>query len=166
MSRLADLFGARDQRLLAIESRLEEHAERLNSQRDQLQRQRQRLDEQQQRLDRQRARMREEVEKQDGFRTDVARLNARYPVLEQQMSSMETRLQQLLDAADTGRVTATEAEQAEAKNLLEEVRREHSVIRVRFGAISRYEERMRRLEAAIEPLPEQFPSSRDQAGAT
>jgi uncharacterized protein (DUF111 family) len=109
--------------------------------------------------------MRRQAESDEAVRTGLSRLNAVYPVLEQQMSSFETRLQQLLDATAGGGLEATDAERAEARRLLDEVQREHSQIRVRFGVISRYEERVRRLEAALEPSPDQFAPSRADASA-
>jgi chromosome segregation ATPase len=165
MSRLARLFGNSDQRLEAIEERLKKQAERLEHQRSELKQQRQRLDKAEQRLERQRTRMRRQVESDEAVKVGLSRLTAVYPVLEQQISSFETRLQQLLDATAGGGLEATDAERAEARRLLDEVQREHSQIRVRFGVISRYEERVRRLEAAIEPTPDQFTPSRDAANA-
>jgi chromosome segregation ATPase len=151
MSRLANILGVSEERLLAIEARMNRHAERLDAQRDRLQRQGEQLEQQQQRLDRQRQRLRQLARQQADVRTDIATLNVGYPVLLQQMASFETRLQQLVDAADSRPVTATGAEQEQARNLLEEVRREHSQIRARLGVVGRYEERVRRLEAAIAP---------------
>ena len=166
MSRLARLFGSSDQRLLAIEERLKKQAGRLDAQRTELKQQRQRLDKAEQRVDRHRTRLREQLESQEAIHADLSRLSAVYPVLEQQMSSFETRLQQLLDAAAGDAIEATDADRAEARNLLDEVRREHGLIRVRFGVISRYEERLRRLEAALEPTADQFAPSRDAAPAS
>jgi len=165
MSRLARLFVSSDQQLHAIEERLNKQAERLENQRAELKRQRERLDKAEQRLERQRTRLREQVDSHEAVRAGLSRLSAVYPVLEQQMSSFEARLQQLLDATAGDGIEASDAERAVAKRLLDEVRREHSQIRVRFGVISRYEERVRRLEAAIEPTPDQFTPSKASVNA-
>jgi len=163
MSRLANILGPGERRLLAIEARLDEHAQRLDAQAQRLDRQRELLTQQQQRLDHQRERLRELGSQS----TETARLGVAYPVLAAQMASFEARLQQLLDASVTADVTADDAERAEARHLLDEVRREHARIRVRFGVVGRYEERVRRLEAAIAsasqrdaPLDEGVPPER------
>lgn len=44
------------------------------------------------------------------------------------------------------------AEEAEARRLVEEIRREHEQIRVRMQAVAQYEDRLRRIEAAIVDL--------------
>lgn len=165
MSRLARLIGSSDQRLLAIEERLTKQAERLDAQRAELKRQGERLEKAEQRVERQRTRLREQLESQEALNIDLTRLSVVYPVLQQQMSSYETRLQQLLDATASDSLEASDGERVEARSLLEEVRREHSQIRVRFGVISRYEERVRRLEAAVQPTPDQFSPSPDAATA-
>jgi hypothetical protein len=62
---------------------------------------------------------------------------------------IEERLQDLTDKVEAGSYDATEDEKAEARSLIEAVREEHQRIRVRFGAVTRYEERLRRLESAL-----------------
>ena len=57
------------------------------------------------------------------------------------------RLEQL--ASDPRLVESTPAETGEAVRLLDEVRREHEQVRVRMQIISAYEERLRRVEAAV-----------------
>ena len=52
----------------------------------------------------------------------------------------------------------------EARRLLDDVVREHERIRVRFSGIARYEERLRKLEAARWPGPANGTSSADGAG--
>jgi DNA repair exonuclease SbcCD ATPase subunit len=106
--------------------------------------------------------LREVLAAQETMAADVERLNVVVPVLQQQLSSLESRLQQLLDDAQTKTgmhsAAAEDTRSAEAK-LLEDIRREHRLVRARFGAISRYEERMRRLEAAIEPPRDSGPEA-------
>lgn len=43
-------------------------------------------------------------------------------------------------------------EEAEARRLVEEIRREHEQIRVRMQAVAQYEDRLRRIEAAVAEL--------------
>jgi septal ring factor EnvC (AmiA/AmiB activator) len=150
MSRLPNVFGATGERLLAIEQRIDRQATRLDTQRAELERQREQLDAQQERLDRQRQRLRQQSVLHDEITATLAGLNVAQKVVEQQLSAVETRLHRLVEAGDHTAVDAPGDEQATARSLLEQVREEHRLIRVRFGAISRYEERLRRLEDAAE----------------
>jgi len=60
-------------------------------------------------------------------------------------------VEQRLDAAAAG-TDGAPASPADPDGLLAEVRREHEQIRVRFQMMSRYEERLRRLEDAVVKL--------------
>jgi predicted nucleic acid-binding Zn-ribbon protein len=71
--------------------------------------------------------------------------------MQPQTSSMELRLEELRQAIDTRLDPGTPEEQAEARRLLDEVRREHEQIRARMTAISWYEDRLRRLEEQAVP---------------
>jgi predicted nucleic acid-binding Zn-ribbon protein len=143
-----------------MEERLTKQAERLDVQRAALTVLRDRLDTAEPMVQRQRTKLRKQMEYQDALNSELHRLGVAYLVLQQQMASFETRLQQLIDADASDSLQAGDAERVEARSLLDEVRREHSQIRVRFGVVSRYEERVRRLEAAIEPTRDQYaPSS-------
>ena len=150
MSRISDLLRrtALEERTTAVESRLNTIADRLGNQRALLEKQRARLDRQQEKLQRQLAQMREESERLTDLAARVKTLTSVHTVLEHQMGSMEARLERLLSAGEE--ITSTEPERAEARRLLDEVRDEHSRVRARFGVMTRYEERIRRLEAALE----------------
>lgn len=50
------------------------------------------------------------------------------------------------------RFIAEPAEEAEARRLIDEIRREHERIRVRMQAVAQYEDRLRRIEAAVADL--------------
>ena len=50
------------------------------------------------------------------------------------------------------RFIAEPAEEAEARRLVDEIRREHERIRVRMQAVAQYEDRLRRIEAAVADL--------------
>jgi septation ring formation regulator EzrA len=69
-----------------------------------------------------------------------------------QVGVLEERLGQFEERLSAGTFVADGADQAEARSLLEEVRREHQQVRVRMQIISHYEERLRRVEDAIAQL--------------
>ena len=50
------------------------------------------------------------------------------------------------------RFIAEPGEEAEARRLVDEIRREHERIRVRMQAVAQYEDRLRRIEAAVADL--------------
>ena len=68
------------------------------------------------------------------------------------MGALEQRMGRIEELLGTGTFVADDAEQAEARSLVEEVRREHEQVRVRMQIISHYEERLRRLEATVAGL--------------
>jgi predicted nucleic acid-binding Zn-ribbon protein len=115
-------------RLRRIEARLDRQNERLNRQNERLNRQRERL---------------------DAIKPTMRRATTLLEVLAAQNAAIEERLQDLSDKVERRNYDATDDERAEARNLLDEVREEHRRIRVRFGVVTRYEERVRRLEAAL-----------------
>jgi chromosome segregation ATPase len=73
------------------------------------------------------------------------RVSVQVGVLEQRLGEIEERIA-------TGTFVADDAEQAEARRLVDEVRHEHQQARVRFQIISHYEERLRRVEQALVEL--------------
>lgn len=85
----------------------------------------------------------------DEMRPVAHRVQTLYEILAAQVAAIEERLQDLTEKVETGGFDATDAEKAEARSLIEAVREEHQRIRVRFGAVTRYEERLRRLESAL-----------------
>lgn len=74
---------------------------------------------------------------------------SRYEILSAQVGALEERLQNLTEKVELGAYDATDEEKAEARSLVEEIRGEHRRIRVRFGTMTEYEERIRRLESAF-----------------
>lgn len=114
---------------------------------ERLENQRRRLDAQAERLERQHERL-AAVEQQLGSLTTV------YQVLEHQMASLEVRMDQLERAVVDDTPDSTDAERAEARGLVAEIREEHRRIRARFGVVARYEERLRRLEKVLDPQPD------------
>jgi chromosome segregation ATPase len=132
------------------DNRLDRLAERLELQAVRLQRQADRLDNQKKRLDEQGERLRQQNQELKALVHRVNTLDTAYHVVQVQTGSMETRLEEVVSRLEAA-PDSTEPERAEARNLLEEVREEHRRVRARFGVIGRYEERVRRLEQAIEP---------------
>jgi len=121
-------YDGLEARVARAEERLRSQAERLRRQNDRLQRQQKLIDE---------------------IRPTANRAHALFEILGSQLGSIEERLQQLTEKVELGRYDATEVERTEARTLLEEVRDEHRRVRVRFGAVTGYEERIRRLESAL-----------------
>jgi hypothetical protein len=71
-----------------------------------------------------------------------------------QLGMVEQRLGRLEEQLSTGVLTGDDAAQAEARTIVDVVRREHEQVRVRLQLVSHYEERLRRVEAAIESIAE------------
>jgi len=85
----------------------------------------------------------------DEMKPVAYRVQSLYEILAAQVGAIEERLQDLTEKVEAGGFDATDAEKAETRRLIEAVREEHQRIRVRFGAVTRYEERLRRLESAL-----------------
>jgi len=66
-----------------------------------------------------------------------------------QIGIVEERLGKIEEGLRGAEFVADDAERAEARSLVEAVRREHEQIRVRMQVIAQYEERLRRLEDAV-----------------
>lgn len=82
---------------------------------------------------------------------------ARYGAVEHgwlmnQVGVLEERLGELEQRLGDGTFVADDAEQAEARQLVDVVRREHQQVRVRMQIVSHYEERLRRVEDAVAQL--------------
>src|SRR5688572_8254444 len=138
MSRVRD--GMR--RRLRRSSGYDELAKRLATAEARLKRQQARLERHGERLDRHKERL-------DAIKPTVWRAATLLDVLAAQIGAIEERLESLSDKVEFRGDDPTDAEQAQARTLLEEVQEEHRRIRVRFGVVTRYEERIRRLESAL-----------------
>jgi len=68
-----------------------------------------------------------------------------------QVAALEERVETLREAVASPPV-ADDADRAEARSLLEEVRREHARVRARASSLERFEERVRRLEDELTAL--------------
>lgn len=108
-----------------------------------------RLARQDERLTALRERQRRSKELLDEIRPVAHRAQSLYEILAAQVGAIEERLLDLTEKVDLGGLEATEGEKAETRSLLGEVHEEHRRIRARFGAVTRYEERLRRLESAL-----------------
>lgn len=150
---------------------------RLDNQRSRLESQRSRLESQRERLTKMDVRLRRELGRQDkrlikqqqaigDVRATVDRVDQRGQEVDQrdkireldfrramqQLASVEVRLGTLEEKFASETHSADDASTAEARTLIEDIRREHDQVRARFQVISSYEERMRRLEAAVSQL--------------
>jgi hypothetical protein len=85
----------------------------------------------------------------DEIKLAAYRATSMLEILGAQVGALEERLQSLSDTVELGQYDATDDEKAEARSLLEEIRDEHRRIRVKFGTMTSYEERVRRLESAL-----------------
>jgi chromosome segregation ATPase len=88
-------------------------------------------------------------ERVDEIKLTAYKAHSSYEILSAQVGAIETRLQDLAEQLGTGRYDADDESTATARSLVEEIRDEHRRIRVRFGAVTQYEERLRRLESAL-----------------
>lgn len=71
---------------------------------------------------------------------DLARIGPQVAALEQRLETLRQRLEN---------PSSSVGEEAQARSLLELVRREHEQVRARVFAAARYEERLGRLEEAV-----------------
>ena len=95
------------------------------------------------------ARVKRNRELLDEMKPAAYRVQSLLEILAAQVGAIEERLQDLTEKVEAGGFDATDGEKAETRSLIQEVREEHQRIRVRFGAVTRYEERLRRLESAL-----------------
>lgn len=86
-------------------------------------------------VDRQRARV-------DDLERELVRLSPQVAALEERVESLRQRL-------DDPSYAGSEAEQSQARSLVEEVRAEHARVRARISAATVFEERLRVLEARL-----------------
>ncbi|HEY4315582.1 MAG TPA: hypothetical protein VGO19_08775 [Actinomycetes bacterium] len=88
-------------------------------------------------------------ERIDQIKLTAFQANTSYEILNAQVGAIEVRLQDLSDKLGKGRFETNDEDTASARSLVEEIRDEHRRIRVRFGTMTLYEERIRRLESAL-----------------
>jgi hypothetical protein len=69
-----------------------------------------------------------------------------------QIGGIEQRLGALEQRLSDGTFVADDAATAEARSIIDEVRREHEQIRIRMQIVSAYEERLRRVETSVAEL--------------
>jgi uncharacterized protein involved in exopolysaccharide biosynthesis len=77
----------------------------------------------------------------------IADLERELGRLSPQVAALEERLEGLRQRLDLPDLDATTDERAEARSLVEEIRREHAQVRARISAATVFEERLRVLEA-------------------
>jgi chromosome segregation ATPase len=98
------------------------------------------------RLQERAGRTRERVEE---IKLTAYRADSSYEILSAQVGAVEERLQDLAEKLGAGSFATDDAGTESARSLIEEIRDEHRRIRVRFGTVTQYEERLRRLESAL-----------------
>lgn len=152
--------------VVGIRQRVDKHRERLDQQRDRLDQQRTRLDRQVDKLDRLRDRVLKLRDQMAGQQRTLAELKQTLgPVQREarqrevdylramhQISALEARVGRIEERLEGDSYTTDDSSLVEARSLVDTVRREHDQVRVRFQLITQYEERMRRLEAAVTEL--------------
>jgi hypothetical protein len=69
--------------------------------------------------------------------------------IELQLGALEAKVERVASRRDAAPVTGTTDDVTEARNVVELVQREHEQIRARFQIITRYEERLRRVEDSL-----------------
>lgn len=134
------LIGVRD-----LEGRLTKQGDRVTRLADKVARQSERLDRQRD-LTASLGKRLAEVERATKVRsTEHDKLGFQFGAIEQRLGGVEQRL------AD-GRLVTDPAAEAEARRLVDEIRREHEQIRARMQIVSAYEERLRRVEESVAEL--------------
>jgi len=78
----------------------------------------------------------------------LAELEREMKRLSPQVAALEERIEDLRQKLDTPGLDASDGDRAEARSLVEEIRREHAQVRARISAATVFEERLRVLEAA------------------
>jgi chromosome segregation ATPase len=101
-------------------------------------------------------------------RSEVRRLGTAFEPMEQaaglralehgrfavQVGAVEERIGAVEQRLSDGRIVGDEAEVAQARNVLDEVRREHAQVRAELQIVAAFEERLRRVEASLADLYE------------
>jgi predicted nucleic acid-binding Zn-ribbon protein len=131
-----------------------------------------RMDGRVERVGRQQESLRDRVERQakqiDALKATVAAMKEKSLPLEQeanrrlvqhsrishQVGVLEERMGRLEEQLSTGVLSHDDAAMAEARSIVDAVRREHEQVRIRVQIVSHYEERLRRVEAAVESIAE------------
>ena len=77
----------------------------------------------------------------------IAELERELKRVSPQLAALEERLEDLRQRLEVPDLDASQGDRAEARSLIEEVRREHAQVRARISAATVFEERLRVLEA-------------------
>jgi chromosome segregation ATPase len=131
----------------SLQTRLERQAATIARQNTQLERLARQLEKLQGTVSQLRERSRPLEEEANTRFVQHSRMSVQLGMLERRMGELEERLA-------TGTVTGDDAAREEARGIVELVRREHEQVRIRLQLVSHYEERLRRIEAAIESIAE------------
>ena len=133
-------------------TRIAELETRISQQRRLLSDVRQALRDQRGRLGRFRSKLDTLSERLENLTGTVKQLRVGYARVDSQMNAVELRLASLESTDEEPRDAADgQPEAVTASRVLDEIRQEHSRVRTRFQVMTNYEERIRRLEAALGP---------------
>lgn len=78
-----------------------------------------------------------------------------------QVAALEIRVEQLRQRLDVPILDADDETRAQARSIIEEMRREHEQVRARITAAVRYEERLRQLEDRLNRLSSEGGADRE-----
>jgi uncharacterized coiled-coil protein SlyX len=138
-----------DERLDRLEAKVERQGEQLARLRTRVGKQQAVIERQAARLERQAERLRSHEELVNRAASSALRLAALTEIVGSQVAALESRFADVLETAGAP-LPVGDGDVDEARTLIEEVRAEHRRIRERFGVVTAYEERLRRLEDALQ----------------
>ena len=142
------LSGSRDARLDGLEALVRKQGRQLARQRSRIDRQQATLARQVDRVDRQAERVVSHRDTVARLVTLVERIDGVLDILGRQLAAVEVRMADL-EERSAAPTAAGPGEVDEARSVVAEVRAEHARIRERFGVVTVFEERLRRLEDAL-----------------
>lgn len=148
MGYLKDQVRARVASRAELEA-LQRDVQKLRQRSARLPRLRRRVENLGQRLRNQGASLREQRRMTSSLAGQMATLRTDFDRMANQIAATETRIEWVRERVDPEVFEGTTEERAQARQLIEEIRREHAQIRVRFQVVSNYEERLSRVENAL-----------------
>lgn len=83
----------------------------------------------------------------ENLRARLADVEREVTRLSPQVSALEERLESVRELVESPSYSGSDEERAEARSLIDDVRREHAQVRARISAATVFEERLRVLEA-------------------
>ena len=109
-----------------------------------------RLDRQDKAVDSHAQRLAKQADRLDRLAARAKLLRSDFERIEHQLGALEEKVERVAREREAAPVTADPDDIADARTVVEQVQREHEQIRVRFQVITRYEERLRRVEELLD----------------